>query len=92
MEIRAEKALEAIYVCCFGKDPINKEDERLLRIMINAVFPSVGQPKVDNMVSTLAEQVAKGEKSVYSEQKTLPKEAVQRQMKDLEFLKQNTQK
>lgn len=43
MEIRAEKALDAIYVCCFGRDPIEEEDERLLSIMLNAVFPTVGQ-------------------------------------------------
>ncbi|WOK93543.1 hypothetical protein Cni_G02243 [Canna indica] len=43
MVIRVEKALEAIYICCFGQDPIEEEDVRLLCIMLNVVFPSVGQ-------------------------------------------------
>ena len=29
MVVRAEKALDAIYVCCFGRDGIDEEDERL---------------------------------------------------------------
>lgn len=48
--IRAEKALEAVYVCSFGKGPIEEEDERLLCIMLNAVFPSVGQSEVRRIV------------------------------------------
>ncbi|CAI9763202.1 unnamed protein product [Fraxinus pennsylvanica] len=48
MEVRAEKALEAIYVCCFGIDPLEEEDdERLLSIMLNAVFPTVGWPRIE---------------------------------------------
>ncbi|KAG9450005.1 hypothetical protein H6P81_009970 [Aristolochia fimbriata] len=89
MEVRAEKALEAIYVCCFGKDPIEEEDLRLLRIILNAVFPSVGQTEVDRIVSTKAKLIAEGEGQNYPEPKPLPKEAVQLQMKDLQFLKQN---
>uniref|UniRef100_A0A452ZLW2 Photosystem I assembly factor PSA3, chloroplastic n=1 Tax=Aegilops tauschii subsp. strangulata TaxID=200361 RepID=A0A452ZLW2_AEGTS len=62
MEARAEKALEAIYVCCFGQDMVEPEDERLLCTMLNAVFPSVGRPAVERMVSTVAKQVASGER------------------------------
>lgn len=91
MEVRAEKALEAIYVCCFGRDPMEEEDERLLRIILNAVFPSVGQPEVDRIVKEKARKAAEGGEDDRSpEPKPLSKEAVQLQMKDLEFLKQNT--
>lgn len=90
MEVRAEKALEAIYVCCFGRDPMEEEDERLLRIILNAVFPSVGQPEVDRIVKEKARKVAEGGEDDRSpEPQPLSKEAVQLQMKDLEFLKQN---
>uniref|UniRef100_A0A1D1YPI7 Putative G-protein coupled receptor 34 n=1 Tax=Anthurium amnicola TaxID=1678845 RepID=A0A1D1YPI7_9ARAE len=88
MEIRAEKALEAIYVCCFGQDPIEKEDVSLLCIMLNAVFPSVGQSEIDRLVNTKVKQIAEGERISYPEPKSLPKEAVEVQMKDLLFLKQ----
>ncbi|XP_068643497.1 photosystem I assembly factor PSA3, chloroplastic-like [Aristolochia californica] len=89
MEVRAEKALEAIYVCCFGKDPIEEEDMRLLQIILNAVFPSVGQAEVDRIVCSKAKLVAEGEGQNYPEPLPFPKEAVQLQMKDLQFLKQN---
>ncbi|OAY82702.1 hypothetical protein ACMD2_14967 [Ananas comosus] len=88
MEIRAEKALEGIYVCCFGQDPIEEEDAKLLRTILNAVFPSVGRPNIDRIVSSTAQQIASGERKSYPGQKTLSKEAVERQMKDLEFLQQ----
>ncbi|XP_058088965.1 photosystem I assembly factor PSA3, chloroplastic [Magnolia sinica] len=91
MEIRAEKALEAIYVCCFSKDPIEEEDERLLRIILNAVFPSVGQSEIERMVGTKAKQIADGEMENIPEPKSISKEAVQMQMKDLQFLKQNSE-
>ncbi|KAL6620564.1 hypothetical protein ACP70R_035703 [Stipagrostis hirtigluma subsp. patula] len=87
MEARAEKALEAIYVCCFGQDMIEKEDAKLLCTMLNAVFPSVGRPAVERMVASMAEQVASGERK--RGVKTVSQEVVQRQLKDLEFLKQN---
>lgn len=83
-----EKALEAIYVCCFGKDPIEEEDQRLLCIMLNAVFPSLGKSEIDRIVGSMAKQIAAGERTSYPEQKPLSQEAVQRQMKDLELLKQ----
>lgn len=89
MEVRVEKALEAIYVCCFSRDPIEEEDLRLLSIMLNAVFPLVGKSEIDRMVTALAKRVADGDKTNFPEPKTLSKEAVQRQMKDLQFLKQN---
>jgi len=71
-----EKALEAIYVCCFSRDPIQEEDVRLLCIMLNAVFPSIGKSEIDRMVTSMAKQVADGERD-YPEPKTLSKEAVQ---------------
>lgn len=90
MEIRAEKALEAIYVCCFRKDPIEEEDKRLLNIMLSAVFRSVEQSKIQRIVEEKVRRVAEGGDENYVEEpKPLPKEAVQLQMKDLEFLKQN---
>ncbi|XXG83880.1 hypothetical protein AAC387_Pa10g1529 [Persea americana] len=89
MEVRAEKALEAIYICCFGRDPIEEDDERLLRIILNAVFPSVGQSEIERIVSAKAKQIAEGEIET-PEPKRLPKEAVLQQMKDLQFLKQNS--
>lgn len=90
MEIRAEKALEAIYVCCFGKDPIEEEDERLLSIMLNAVFPTIGQQQLERIVKEKMKRVAEGtEELKFTEAKPLSKEAVQMQMKDLEFLKQS---
>lgn len=93
MEVRAEKALEAIYVCCFGRDPIEEEDERLLRIILNAVFPSVGQTGIERIVKEKSKRVAEGtEEFKYSESKPLPEEAIRMQMKDLEFLKQNSKK
>lgn len=92
MEIRCEKALEAIYVCCFGKEPVEEEDERLLNTILRAVFPTVEQPEIERIVKDKARQVAEG--SAYMnvpESKPLPKEAVKQQMKDLEFLKQNSE-
>lgn len=91
MEIRVEKALQAIYVCCFGKDPIEEDDERLLNIMLCAVFPSVQQTDIQRMVKNKAVKVAQGgEEDMVPEPKPLTKEAVQMQMKDLQFLKQNS--
>ncbi|CAN6176401.1 unnamed protein product [Urochloa humidicola] len=87
METRAEKALEAIYVCCFGQDMVEEEDEKLLRTILNAVFPSVGRPAIERMVSSMAKQVASGERK--RDERTVSKEVQQRQLKDLEFLKQN---
>ncbi|EPS67159.1 hypothetical protein M569_07615, partial [Genlisea aurea] len=90
MGIRAEKAVEAIYVCSFWKDGIEEDDVRLLVIMLNAVFPSVGSAEVERIVKEKAKSVAEGgsdETSKVLEPKALPKEAVQLQMKDLEFLR-----
>ncbi|XP_048128758.1 photosystem I assembly factor PSA3, chloroplastic isoform X2 [Rhodamnia argentea] len=92
MEIRMEKALEAIYVCCFGKDLIEKEDERLLQTMLGVVFPSVKQSQIQMMISDLAKKVAEGGNEVtFLEAKPLPKEAAELQMKDLQFLRQNSE-
>lgn len=87
MEIRAEKALEAIYVCSYGKDPIEEEDERLLCTILNAVFPTVGRKEIERIVASLARKVAAGE-SNFPGQKKVSKEVMQRQLKDLEFLQQ----
>uniref|UniRef100_A0A2P2JBH6 Uncharacterized protein MANES_17G122200 n=2 Tax=Rhizophora mucronata TaxID=61149 RepID=A0A2P2JBH6_RHIMU len=90
MEIRAEKALEAIYACCFGQDPIEEEDKKLLCVMLNAVFPSIALPEVQRIVEDKARQVAEGNVEIkVPELRPLPKEAIQLQMKDLQFLKQN---
>ncbi|GMI67076.1 Photosystem I Assembly 3, PIGMENT DEFECTIVE 329 [Hibiscus trionum] len=93
MEIRVEKALDAIYVCCFGRDPIEEEDESLLNIMLTAVFPTVEQSTIQKIIKDKAIRVAEGgeEAGIVPEPKPLSKEAVQMQMKDLDFLKQNNE-
>lgn len=92
MAIRAEKALEAIYVCCFSKEPIEEEDERLLVTILRAVFPTVEQPEIERIVKDKARKVAEGsDETNVPGSKPLPKEAVKQQMKDLEFLKQNSE-
>lgn len=91
MAIRAEKALEAIYVCCFGRNVIEEEDEELLSTMLNAVFPDVGKQEIERIVREKAKRVADGTDEIkIPEPKPLPKEAVQLQMKDLEFLKKGS--
>ncbi|GJT83119.1 photosystem I assembly factor PSA3, chloroplastic [Tanacetum coccineum] len=91
MEARVEKALDAIYVCCFGRDPIEEEDERTLNIMLKVVFPSVKESDIANIIKEKAKRVAEGgEEDRYPEPKLLSKEAVQLQMKDLQFLQQNS--
>ncbi|GAA0165922.1 chaperone [Lithospermum erythrorhizon] len=92
MNIRAEKALDAIYVCCFGRNAIEEEDEKLLSVMLTAVFPTVGKPEIERMLKEKAKRVAEGsEEFKVPEPRNLPKEAVQMQMKDLEFLRQNSE-
>ncbi|XVF60324.1 hypothetical protein PTKIN_Ptkin08bG0035900 [Pterospermum kingtungense] len=90
MEIRAEKALDAIYVCCFGKDPIEEEDESLLNTMLAAVFPQVERSTIQRIIKDKAVKAEEGsDAGNVPEPKPLSKEAVQLQMKDLEFLRQN---
>lgn len=90
MEIRAEKALEAIHVCCFGKDPIEEEDERILCIILRAVFPTVEELEIKKIIKEKARRVAEGsEDDSILEPKPISKAAVQMQMKDLQFLQQN---
>lgn len=92
MEIRAGKALDAIYVCCFGKDSVEEEDQLLLTAMLSAVFPSVQREEVQRLVKDKAERVAAGVDEDYvSDLKPLPKDAVELQMKDLQFLQQNSE-
>nr|KYP39256.1 hypothetical protein KK1_039432 [Cajanus cajan] len=92
MEIRAGKALDAIYVCCFGKDSFEEEDQLLLTAMLSAVFPSVQREEVQRLVKDKAERVAAGVDEDYvSDLKPLPKDAVELQMKDLQFLQQNSE-
>ncbi|KAL0317703.1 UNVERIFIED_CONTAM: Photosystem I assembly factor PSA3, chloroplastic [Sesamum angustifolium] len=89
MEIRAEKALEAIHVCCFGRDLIEEEDKELLSVILNAVFPAVGMTVIERIVKEKAKRVAEGTDEIkIPEPKPLPKEAVQLQMKDLQFLRE----
>ncbi|KAH6801029.1 calcium homeostasis regulator [Perilla frutescens var. hirtella] len=91
MAVRAEKALEAIYVCCYGRNVIEEEDEELLSTMLNAVFPNVGKQEIDRIVREKAKRVADGTDEIkIPEPKPLPKEAVKLQMKDLEFLQKGT--
>ncbi|KAG0456133.1 hypothetical protein HPP92_023921 [Vanilla planifolia] len=90
MEVRVEKAVEAIYVCCFGKDPIEEEDAKLLCVMLNAVFPSVGRAEIEERVNSIAAQIAEGQRPSFSELKPLSKEAMQRQMNELELLNQRS--
>ncbi|GAB2230010.1 hypothetical protein Droror1_Dr00014266 [Drosera rotundifolia] len=90
MEIRAAKALDAIYVCCFGQDPIEEEDGRLISIMLKAVFPTVRQAQIEEMVREKIQRVAEGGEEEEFLPKSLPKEAVELQLKDLQFLKQNS--
>ncbi|KAJ3670820.1 hypothetical protein LUZ60_008246 [Juncus effusus] len=89
MEIRVEKALEAIYVCCFGQDPIEQEDIKLLSSILNAVFPSVGRKEVENIVRNVSKQINEGSKSNFPSPKKVSKQVMERQLKDLEFLQQN---
>ncbi|PON36657.1 calcium homeostasis regulator [Parasponia andersonii] len=89
MEIRVEKSLEAIYVCCFGKEAIEEEDENLLNVMLSAVFPTVQKTEIQRIVKDKAERIAQGSDINIPEPKLLSKEAVRLQMKDLQFLQQN---
>lgn len=91
MEVRAGKALDAIYICCFGKDPIEDEDEPLLSVMLSAVFPSVGHPEMKKIVQVKRRKLEDGsDENMIIEPKPLTKEAIQQQMKDLQFLRQNS--
>ncbi|KAH9606283.1 hypothetical protein KSS87_014951, partial [Heliosperma pusillum] len=91
MEVRAEKAVDAIYVCCFDNDPIEEDDVTLLTTMLSAVFPTVKQPEIERIIKKKAQNVAESsENEEYPvKPKALTKEAIQLQMKDLQFLKQN---
>ncbi|GMH23834.1 hypothetical protein Nepgr_025677 [Nepenthes gracilis] len=89
MEIRVAKALEAIYVCCFGNEPMEEEDERLIGIILCAVFPTVKRAEIEEMVKEKAVKVAEGSPEKFPA-KPLSKEAIKLQMKDLQFLKQNS--
>nr|GMC89948.1 photosystem I assembly factor PSA3, chloroplastic [Ipomoea batatas] len=92
MEIRAEKALDAIYVCCYGEGPLEDEDQRLLCILLGAVFPTVNKAEIDRIVKEKAKRIADGTDELqFPMPKPLSKEAVQAQLKDLEFLKQQRQ-
>ncbi|KAK7316440.1 hypothetical protein VNO77_35469 [Canavalia gladiata] len=91
MEIRVEKAIDAIYVCCFGKDPVEEEDDRLLTAMLSAVFPTVQREEIQRLIKNKAEKVAAGVDEDYvPEPESQSKEALELQMKDLQFLKQNS--
>lgn len=92
MEIRVQKALDAIYVCSFWKDPVEQEDELLLTTMLSTVFPSVQGQEIERLVKEKAEKVAAGVIDYDVPDFKLPsKEAVELQMKDLQFLRQNSE-
>ena len=79
-------------MCCFGKDSIEEEDKRLLTAMLGAVFASVQREEIRRLVKDKAEKVAAGVDDEYvSELKPISKEAVELQMKDLQFLQQNSE-
>uniref|UniRef100_A0A7C8ZKB5 Uncharacterized protein n=2 Tax=Opuntia streptacantha TaxID=393608 RepID=A0A7C8ZKB5_OPUST len=92
MELRVEKALDGIYVCCFGRDPIEEADEKLLIVILNAVFPTVNRSEIERIIKDKAKKVAEGgaDEEFPTKAKPLSKEAIQLQMKDLQFLKQNS--
>ncbi|KAL9226117.1 hypothetical protein vseg_001967 [Gypsophila vaccaria] len=92
MEVRAEKAVDAIYVCSFDNNPIEEEDIKLLTTMLSAVFPSIQRAEIEKIVQKKAQSVAESsEDEEYPvKPKPLTKEAIQLQMKDLQFLKQNS--
>ncbi|KAG7022731.1 hypothetical protein SDJN02_16466 [Cucurbita argyrosperma subsp. argyrosperma] len=92
MEVRVEKALDAIYVCSFGRDPIEEEDEKLLVIMLSSVFPTVGQSEIQRIVKEKAVRIAEGKDiAIVPEPQPLSKEAILAQMKDLQFLQENSE-
>ncbi|KAE8726526.1 hypothetical protein F3Y22_tig00006666pilonHSYRG00071 [Hibiscus syriacus] len=77
IEIRAEKALDAIFVCCFGRDPIEEEDKSLLNIMLRTVFPTVEQSTIQKLIKDKTIKVAEGgdDADIVPELKPLSKEA-----------------
>ena len=91
MELRVEKAIDGIYVCCFGREPIEEEDQSLLNVMLSAVFPTVERSTIQRIIKDKAVKVAEGSDDADNvpELKPLSKEAVELQMKDLEYQKQN---
>ncbi|KGN59665.1 photosystem I assembly factor PSA3, chloroplastic [Cucumis sativus] len=92
MEVRIEKALDAIYVCSFGRDPIEEDDEKLLVIMLSAVFPSVGEIEIQRILKEKAIRIAEGkDTAIVPEPQPLSKEAILAQMKDLQFLQENNE-
>ncbi|KAA0053674.1 hypothetical protein IC582_008804 [Cucumis melo] len=92
MEVRVEKALDAIYVCSFGRDPIEEDDEKLLVIMLSAVFPSVGEIEIQRIVKEKAIRIAEGKDiAIVPEPQPLSKEAILAQMKDLQFLQEKNE-
>lgn len=91
MELRVEKALDGIYVCCFENDPIEEEDVKLLVVMLSAVFPTVNRSEMERIIKEKAKKVDEGiGEDEFVKPKPLSKEAIQLQMKDLKFLKQNS--
>ncbi|CAN0904374.1 Photosystem I assembly factor PSA3, chloroplastic [Linum grandiflorum] len=90
MEVRLEKAVDAIYICCFDKDPIEEEDKKLLGVMLPAVFPSINRQEIDRIIEAKGIRVGQGmDEMNVPDSKRLRKDAVQLQMKDLQFLQQN---
>ncbi|KAL0848088.1 hypothetical protein Bca101_021335 [Brassica carinata] len=60
MELRVEKALEGIYACCFRRGVIEEEDEKLLLVMLTAVFLSVEKSEIERIIKEKAIRVVEG--------------------------------
>ncbi|CAN6574936.1 unnamed protein product [Malus baccata var. baccata] len=72
------------------QDPIEEEDERLRNVMLRAVYTSGERSELQRIINKKAQKVAEGSTDgSVREPKPLSKEAVQMQMKDLQFLQQN---
>ena len=57
-------------------------------MMLIAVFPSVEKSEIERIIKEKATRVEEGGEEENVMAKRLPKEAIQMQMKDLEFLQQ----
>jgi hypothetical protein len=52
MEARAEKALEAMIICCTGRKDIAEEDAPLFSTILKVVFPTADKEEIDYMVGS----------------------------------------
>ncbi|KAF3618531.1 putative catalytic [Capsicum annuum] len=56
--------MDVIHVWYFGRDLMEEEDEKLLSTMLNAVFPTNGQQKVESIVKEKAKRVGDGTEEI----------------------------